>query len=81
VNNIEIVYYLGVFGIIFIEGYLLFIKFAEYDEINLKEHIWMILMYIILLIVLVIVWRLMFNFIFHLQDMINSNNASIEDYK
>jgi cytochrome b subunit of formate dehydrogenase len=82
VNSVELVYYLGVLGIMFVVGYLLFVTFEEYDEIKLEEHIWMIVMYIIVLISVIIVWRLMFNFIFELQDFMSSKNSvSIEDYK
>ncbi len=81
-NKLDIIYYLGIFGILFVVGYLLFVNFKEYDEINLREHLWIIILYVVVLIISVVVWRLMFNFIFEAQHLISvKNNISIKDYQ
>ena len=56
----DIIFYFGSVVIILFFIYLLYIKFKDYPEIDLKEHKWIIFIYIMLLITAIIVWRIIF---------------------
>jgi len=58
VNNI--IFYFGSIVIILFFIYLSYIKFKDYPEIDLKEHKWIIFIYIILLVMAIIVWRMIY---------------------
>lgn len=62
--NIEFLFYLGVLVIIFVVIWLIFIYFKKYDEISLKEHKWILIVYIAILIVSIYTWRYVFDFFF-----------------
>lgn len=57
-NNI--IFYFGSIVIILFFIYLSYIKFKDYPEIDLKEHKWIIFIYIILLVMAIIVWRMIY---------------------
>ena len=57
-NNI--IFYFGSIVIILFFLYLSYIKFKDYPEIDLKEHKWIIFIYIILLVMAIIVWRMIY---------------------
>jgi len=58
VNNI--LYYFGNILIISLFSYFLYIEFKDYEEINFKEHKWIIFIYILLLILAIIIWRIIY---------------------
>ncbi len=57
-NNI--IFYFGSIVIILFFIYLSYIKFKDYPEIDIKEHKWIIFIYIILLVMAIIVWRMIY---------------------
>ena len=74
-SNMDLVYYLGIIFILGVEIWLLFVRFEEYDHIKLEEHIGIIILHIIIVIIAVIIWRLIFNFLFGMENILsNSNN-------
>ena len=74
-NKLEIVYYFGV--IILTSGVIaiMYFKFREYDEIDLENHIVMIIIYIVLLVLAIILWRLLFDMLNGIEDMLNIDNS------
>ena len=71
----DVIFYFGSIIIIFAFVWLVFIRFREDDEINLKEHLWLIVLYIILLITAIIAWRVIYLIIIsNSQKIINYNN-------
>ena len=74
-NKLEIVYYFGV--VILTTGVIaiMYFRFREYDEINLENHIFIIIIYILLLIFAIIVWRILFDMLHGIADIININNS------
>jgi len=73
VNNI--IFYFGNVIIIGVFIWFLFIKFKNEDEINLKEHLWLIILYIFLLVVAIITWRIIYLILIsNSQKIINYNN-------
>jgi len=71
----DVIFYFGSIIIIFAFVWLVFIRFKEDDEINLKEHLWLIVLYIILLITAIIAWRVIYLIIIsNSQKIINYNN-------
>ena len=64
--NLELLFYIGVFAIIFIDAWLVAIYFKEYNEISLKEHI---------------AWRYFFDYFFSekIIDILQTHNNQIKD--
>ena len=56
----DVIFYFGSIVIILFFIYLSYIKFKDYPEIDLKEHKWIIFIYIILLVMAIIVWRIIY---------------------
>ena len=56
----DVIFYFGSIVIILFFIYLLYIKFNDYPEIDLKKHKWIIFIYIILLVMAIIVWRMIY---------------------
>jgi len=56
----DVIFYFGSIVIILFFIYLSYIKFKDYPEIDLKEHKWIIFIYIILLVMAIIVWRMIY---------------------
>ncbi len=56
----DIIFYFGSLILISIFIYLAYIKFKDFPEIDLKEHKWIILLYIFLLVFAIIVWRIIY---------------------
>jgi uncharacterized protein HemY len=77
--RLEIVYYLGVIGLISAVVAIMIQKFREYEEIDLDEHITMITIYLILLVFAIILWRIIFNFFYGITDILNHNNFNYEN--
>ena len=71
----DIIFYFGTVIIIGIFIWFLFIKFKNEDEINLKEHFWIIILYILLIVAAIITWRIIYLIIIsNSQKIINYNN-------
>jgi len=71
----DIIFYFGSIIIIGIFIWFLFIKFKNEDEINLKEHFWIIILYILLIVTAIITWRVIYLIIIsNSQKIINYNN-------
>lgn len=79
--NLEILFYIGALTIVFIDAWLVLIYFKGYDEISLKEHFWIIIVYIGLLILALYAWRYFFDYFFSekLINILQSHNQSIKD--
>ena len=59
-NNSDIIFYFGDIVIVSLFIYLIYIKFKDFEEIDLDENKWIISLYIFLLILAIIVWRIIF---------------------
>jgi len=71
----DVIFYFGSIIIILAFVWLVFIRFREDDEIDLKKHLWLIVLYIILLTTAIIAWRVIYLIIvFNFQKLINYNN-------
>ncbi len=77
-NEIFIVYYIGVFFIIFGFIYLIYFHFKKDENIKLKEHIGIIILYISLLILAIYMWGVIINFIFTLINKIEIYKKMME---
>ena len=75
----DIIFYFGIIVIIGWYIYLLIQRFKEEDNIDLKEHFWIIIIYIVLLIVSIIVWRTIYLFLISSTDVIINYNTNIEN--
>ena len=56
----DIIFYFGSIVIISFFIYLSYIKFKDFPEIDLKEHKWIIFIYILLLVMAIIMWRIVY---------------------
>jgi len=77
-NKLDIIYYLGVLTLVSAVVTIMITKFREYEHIDLKDHIVMITIYIILLIFSIILWKLFIDFLFGFEDIINQDNQSLQ---
>jgi len=79
--NLEYIFYVGVALITSITIWLVFVYFKEIDDISLKEHIWIIITYILLLILSIWTWRYVFDFFFSekLLNLLQSNTIKINN--
>ncbi len=77
-DKLDIVYYMGV--LILTSGVIaiMYFRFREYDEIDIKKHIVMITIYIVLLVLAIILWRLLFDMLNGIEDKINIDNSKYE---
>ena len=60
VPNREVIFYLGSVIVIGIFIYFVWVRFKEQEQIDLKEHKWIITLYIAMLVLFIIIWRVMF---------------------
>jgi len=72
-NNI---FYFGVLIIIGIFVWLFILRFKEDDEIDLKSHFWIIVLYLSLMILAIVTWRVIYllivsNYVKILKSMLN----------
>ena len=58
--NRELIFYLGSVIVVGIFVYFVWVRFKEQEQIDLKEHKWIILLYIVMLVLFIIIWRIMF---------------------
>ena len=77
-DKLDIVYYMGV--LILTSGVvaIMYFRFREYDEIDIKKHIVMITIYIILLVLAIILWKILFDMLNGIEDKINIDNSKYE---
>ena len=59
-NRSDIILYFGDIVIVSLFIYLNYVKFKDFEEIDLNKHKWIILLYIFLLIFAIIIWRIVF---------------------
>lgn len=76
---IDIVFYFGAFIIIGLYIYLVIQRFKEEGEIDLKEHFWIIVVYIILIVVSIIAWRIIYLLLISSTHLMMKYNSSIEN--
>lgn len=76
---IDIVFYFGAFIIIGLYIYLVIQRFKEEDEIDLKEHFWIIVVYIILIVVSIVAWRIIYLLLISSTHLMIKYNSSIEN--
>ena len=70
----DIIFYFGSIVIIFAFIGLVTKKFKDEDNIDLNEHKWIILLYIVLLVFAIITWRVIYLLLIsNIQEMINYN--------
>jgi len=75
----DIIFYFGVIVIIGWYVHLVVQRFKEEDTIDLKEHFWIIVVYIVLIIVSIIVWRIIYLLLISSTDFIINYNTQIEN--
>ena len=72
----DIIYQFGNILIIALFSYLAYIKFKDFNEIDLREHKWIIFIYILLLVLTIIVWRIIYLIIeTNFSEAIQYNNT------
>ena len=76
---IDIVFYFGAFIIIGLYIYLVIQRFKEEGEIDLKEHFWIIVIYIILIVMSIIVWRVVYLLLISSTNLMMKYNNIIEN--
>jgi len=76
---IDIVFYFGAFIIIGLYIYLVIQRFKEEDEIDLKEHFWIIVVYIILIVMSIVAWRIIYLLLISSTHLMMKYNSSIEN--
>ena len=76
---IDIIFYFGTIIIIGLYIYLVIQRFKEEDEIDLKNHFWIIVVYIILVIISIITWRVIYLLLISSTDLMINYNANIEN--
>lgn len=77
-DKLDIVYYMGVLILTSGAIAIMYFKFREYDEIDIKDHIVMITIYIVLLVFAIILWRLLFDMLNGIEDKLNIDNSKYE---
>ena len=75
---IDIIFYFGIIIIIGLYIYLVIQRFKEEDEIDLKNHFWIIVVYIILVVISIITWRVIFLLLISSTDLMINYNTNIE---
>jgi hypothetical protein len=78
-TKLELIYYLGVFGLVSAVIAIMVQKFREYDDIDLDDHITMIIIYLILLVFSIILWRLVFDFFYGFADVLHHQNMNYDN--
>lgn len=76
----DVIFYFGAIIIIAFFIGLAVIRFKEDDEIDLKKHLWIIIIYIILLIIAIFSWRILNLMIASKMNQITNYNKTIEDF-
>ena len=75
----DIIFYFGVLIIIGWYIYLVIQRFKEEDKIDLREHFWIIVVYIFLVIVSIIAWRVMYLVLISSTSLMINYNSNIEN--
>jgi len=73
-NRAFLIYYTGIFFIIFAFVYLLYFHFRNDENIDLKKHLGIITIYTLLLITAIYIWGI-------ITDFINTLLTEIEIYR
>jgi len=75
----DIIFYFGVIVIMIFYIGIVIKKFKDDDNIDLNEHKWIIIVYIILLVFSIITWRVLNLMIESKIEQINNYNQKIEE--
>ena len=75
----DIIFYFGSIIIIGVYIYLVIERFKEEDKIDLKEHFWIIVVYIFLVIISIIAWRIMYLVLISSTNLLINYNTTIEN--
>ena len=70
-NKLEIIYYLGILGLVSALILIASYQFKTHNSFDLENNFKLLIIYIIILILSVILWNLFFNFLFGFHNMIN----------
>ena len=76
---IDIIFYFGSIIIIGIYIYLVIQRFKEEGKIDLKEHFWIIVIYIILIVISIIAWRVIYLLLISSTNLMINYNTNIEN--
>ncbi len=68
----DLIFYFGALLIIAFFIYVIINRFKD-NDINLKEHLWIILIYILIMVLAIIAWRV-------IQLLLTSNISHINNY-
>jgi len=74
----DVIFYFGNIIIIALFVWLLILRFKDVDNIDLSRHIWIIILYTILLVLSIITWRIIYLIIISNIKGINNYNIVIE---
>ncbi len=77
--NENIIFYFGAILIIVFFTYVIMIRFKD-NDINLKEHFWIIFLYILIMVLAIIAWRIIELLLISNISHINNYNSLIEKY-
>ncbi len=77
--NENIIFYFGAILIIVFFTYVIMIRFKD-NDINLKEHFWIIILYILIMVLAIIAWRVIELLLISNISHINNYNSLIEKY-
>ncbi len=77
-NNL--IFYFGAILIIVFFTYVIIIRFKD-NDINLKEHFWIIILYILIMVLAIIAWRVIELLLISNISHINNYNSLIEKYR
>jgi len=75
----DIIFYFGVLIIIGWYIYLVIQRFKEEDKIDLKKHLWIIVVYIVLLVISIIAWRVIYLLLISSTNLMINYNTNIEN--
>ena len=75
----DIIFYFGSIIIIGLYIYLVVQRFKEEGKIDLKEHFWIIAVYIVLVVISIIAWRVIYLLLISSTDLMINYNTNIEN--
>jgi len=74
----DVIFYFGNIIIIALFIWLFILRFKDVDNIELSKHLWIIILYTILLVLSIITWRIIYLIIISNIKGINNYNIVIE---
>ncbi len=73
-----LIYYLGVICMVAGVVCIFIFRFKEYDKIDIKKHLFTIVIYVILLVLSIILWGILSNFFFGAKEMLQNQNTNFK---